>query len=259
MPVTNPFENEYRLLFDTCIINENKYDEIDAIIDKMLGSKGRYEKVGVMLNVPWNFIAIIHCMEGSLSFKKHLHNGDPLSGRTINVPAGRPLVPEPPFDWEASAIDALTLDGFNKYTDWSITGMLYAFEKYNGLGYRKRGISSPYLWSCSNHYTKGKFTGDGVFDTEAISKQIGAAVFLRRMSERQVAIKGEIDLISQIKQLGEKVKYDPDVYSSKAEKLQSLLNMVGLHLRVDGNAGRYTSDAYFTIAGTYLKGDPDHL
>jgi len=253
--VNNPFELEYRVLFDTCIIKESKFAEIDSIISKMVTNKARYETVADKLNIPWNFIAIIHCMEGSLSFSRHLHNGDPLTARTVQVPKGRPLTGNPPFSWEDSAVDALTMEGFTRTTDWSITGMLYSFEKYNGMGYRKKGINSPYLWSYSNHYTSGKFTMDGVFDPKAVSKQIGAAVLLRRMSERQIAVKNDLDIITVIKRLGGEVVFDPKNVHENAKQLQVLLNSVGLHLRVDGIAGQNTSDAYFAIAGKFLKGD----
>ncbi|MDQ3815011.1 MAG: hypothetical protein M3347_13810, partial [Armatimonadota bacterium] len=36
------------------------------------------------------------------------------------------------------------------------------------------------------HYTKGKFVADGVFDPNAVSKQCGAAVLLRRMIDREI-------------------------------------------------------------------------
>ncbi len=228
--LSNQVENKYRLLFDTCIISEKKLPEIDEVISKMVKSKG------------------------SLSFKKHLHNGDPLTARTVQVPKGRPTAGKPPFTWEESAVDALTMEGFTTKTDWSISGMLSSFEKYNGMGYRKRGIHSPYLWSFSNHFTRGKFTADGVFDHNAISKQVGAAVLLRRMSEKQIAVKGE-DAITRIKRLGEEVLFDPDNFHENASQLQTLLNSIGLHLRVDGKAGKITSDAYKTIAGKFLKGD----
>ncbi len=79
MPITlnNQLENEYRFLFDTCLISEKKLPEINEVISKMVESKATYDAVTNATNIPWNFIAIIHCMEGSLSFKKHLHNGDP--------------------------------------------------------------------------------------------------------------------------------------------------------------------------------------
>ena len=249
------YKDEYQRLFDTCIIKESKYAEIDGYINKMVANRSTYENLSKKVHVPWNAIAIIHCMEGSLNFKTHLHNGDPLTARTAQVPKGRPAIGNPPFSWEESAMDALTIEGFTSWTDWSITGTLYCFEKYNGFGYRRPGINTPYLWSYSNQYSKGKFSSDGHFDPDAISKQCGAAVILRRMSEKQIAVVGEIDRITQIKQLGEQVSYAPNTYNQKAEQLQTMLNTVGLHLRTDGKAGRNTSDAYFSIAAKYLKGD----
>jgi hypothetical protein len=162
---------------------------------------------------------------------------------------------KPPFPWEESAIDALQLKSLHTWNDWSIAGMLFQFERYNGFGYRPHGINSPYLWSFSNHYTKGKFVKDGVFNENAGSKQIGAAVLLRRMSERQIAVTGELDTISQIKLLGSKVKFAPKKFSADAEELQRLLNSVGVPLRVDGFAGKMTSNAFFSVTGSRLSGD----
>jgi lysozyme family protein len=64
-------------------------------------------------------------------------------------------------------------------TDWSVPHMLFLLERYNGFGYRSRGVPTPYLWSLSNLYEKGKFVADGVFDPAAVSKQCGAAVMLK--------------------------------------------------------------------------------
>ena len=53
------------------------------------------------------------------------------------------------------------------------------FEKFNGMGYNKTGLYSPYLWSYTNYYVKGKFTGHGKFDPDAKSKQPGTAAILK--------------------------------------------------------------------------------
>jgi len=95
------------------------------------------------------------------------------------VPAGRPAAGSPPFTWRQSAMDALTMKGFHDVSDWSMPHMLYFLEKYNGFGYRMRRVPSPYLWSFSNLYEKGKFVQDGRFDPEAVSKQCGAALMLK--------------------------------------------------------------------------------
>ena len=120
-------------------------------------------------------------MESSMNFKRHLHNGDPLSGRTIRVPAGRPLAGTPPFTWDESASDALILRKINQWKDWTIEGTLYQIEGYNGWGYRLHhpSVLSPYLWSFSNHYIKGKYIADGTWSDTAISNQCGAAVLLK--------------------------------------------------------------------------------
>jgi lysozyme family protein len=99
--LTNTLVNEYQICLIPALFNPKRKQEIDRQIDIMVNNKMRYEAVANKLNVPWYFIAIIHCMEGSLSFNKHLHNGDSLTQRTINVPTGRPLTGEPPFEWEA--------------------------------------------------------------------------------------------------------------------------------------------------------------
>jgi hypothetical protein len=58
--------------------------------------------------------------------------------------------------------------------DWSDEGVAFQLEKYNGFGYRKVRINSPYLWSGSNHYTRGKYVSDGKWDSSHVSKQAGA-------------------------------------------------------------------------------------
>ena len=77
-------------------------------------AKPRYDQVANATGVPWYVIGIIHEMEGGLNFTTHLHNGDPLTRRTVQVPAGRPPTGMPPFQWEESAIDALDAGGLRR-------------------------------------------------------------------------------------------------------------------------------------------------
>jgi lysozyme family protein len=152
----------------------------DSRVAAIATGKPRYDQVANATGVPWYVIGMIHEMEGGLNFATHLHNGDPLTNRTINVPAGRPPTGVPPFQWEESAIDAVTMEGFSAVKLWSIERIAYQLEAYNGWGYRTRntGVNSPYLWSATNQYQKGKFVRDGVFDPNAVSGQIGAMALL---------------------------------------------------------------------------------
>lgn len=256
MPALTPqIAVEYKQLFDSCIIKPERYPEIDKVVQTIQASIKRYKAVEAISKVPWYFIGIIHYLEGNTNFNVHLHNGDPLTARTAHVPKGRPKIGMPPFTWEVSAVDSLQLQSLDQIQVWSIEELLFQFERYNGFGYRQRGIHSPYLWSYSNQYIKGKYDADGIFNANLVSKQCGAAVLMRRMSEKQIAVIGSLDTLSQIKTLGLTVEFAPKRYNAKAEQLQNLLNLLGLHVRIDGHAGAMTSDAYFLATQRYLRGD----
>lgn len=186
MPLTREMRDDYAGKFASCTVQPEFTGSVDRAITNIEKGRKRYESVAQKTNVPWFVIGVIHNLECSGNFDCHLHNGDPLRRRTVNVPAGRPAIGKPPFTWETSAVDALTYDGFNRWTDWTAAGTLYKLEGYNGFGYRKRGVPTPYLWSGSPHYVRGKYTSDGKFDPKAISKQVGAGVVLRRMTDRDL-------------------------------------------------------------------------
>ena len=167
--------------------------ETDSSINLILSGSHRYRALEATTGVPWWFMGIVHLMESSCDFRRHIHNGDPLTARTVQVPAGRPAAGDPPFTWEASATDAFELHGWlldkvhrlpDGGPDWSIPTVLWRLEAWNGFGYRNREVRSPYLWAGSNREQPGRYVRDGVWDGNAWSKQIGAAVILKAMVAR---------------------------------------------------------------------------
>ncbi len=76
---------EYENLFNTCLIRVERAQEIQDIIDTIDENATRYQDLGDALGIPWFFISVIHNMESSLNFTKHLHNGDPLTEQTNAV------------------------------------------------------------------------------------------------------------------------------------------------------------------------------
>jgi lysozyme family protein len=174
---------EYRRCFDTCRTRPEHAAEIGKRVTRIMDNANRYKPLAADTKIPWYFIAIVHMMESNTNFATHLHNGDPLTQRTVNVPRGRPTTGSPPFTWEASAFDALQFEGYTGLDDWNTATMLYRWERFNGMGYRAHGIFSPYLWSYSNLYEKGRFVKDGVFDPQSVSKQCGAGVLLKAMQD----------------------------------------------------------------------------
>jgi len=159
---------------------------INQQADKILANRARYEAVSKATGVPWDVIGVIHYRESSGDFKGVLHNGQKIIGtgkKTTIVPKGRG-----PFStWEEAAIDALVnappKAAMNK--DWSIAGTLDILEKYNGLGYRNKGLPSPYLWAGTDQYMKGKYVADGKYDPEHVDKQLGVAPILMKLREME--------------------------------------------------------------------------
>jgi len=261
--LTNALRSEYRNLFETCSLLPNRQTAVQEIIAKILPQRSRYEAVSSTTEVPWFFISAIHEMESSLDFTTHLHNGDPLSARTVHVPSGRPKAGTPPFSWEDSARDALTFESLSGKLDWSLPGLLYQLERYNGWGYRLGHpyVLSPYLWSFSNHYTSGKYIADGTWSDSAVSKQCGAAVILRRMTEMGLIefpdtptpLPNSLPLVSSYAS----IKPTDSVVINRAKDLQTWLNTFpGIFLKVDGFPSDKTSEAFRKVTGIYLPNDP---
>lgn len=146
-------------------------------MQKIRGGVHRYEEVEELTGVPWNVVAVIHGLEAGFRFDRHLHNGDPLDRKTVQIPRGRPRADS--WTWETSAADALRHDHLEKVNWDDLEQSLYALEAYNGLGYSYRKRASPYLWGGSQYFDRGKYVSDGKFDANAETRQIGAALLLK--------------------------------------------------------------------------------
>jgi lysozyme family protein len=258
--LTATLRAEYDELFRTCVIRDSRQGDVEALTTRLMDARDRYDDVAAETGVPWHVIAAIHCLETSIDFTRHLHNGDSLAARTTHVPANRPASGTPPFTWEESATDALALKKLNADTDWSLSGTLFQLERYNGFGYRLRhpDVLSPYLWSFSLHYKSGKFVSDGKFSATAVSRQSGAAVLLRRLAEQGVVRFADQPAPSTAPMVifSETLPADPAA-AERVRELQRFLNTVpGVFVKVDGIAGPKTSDAHRRVTGHFLAGDP---
>ena len=252
--LTQALQKEYTDLYQGLEINQDRFIEVDRAVDSIVGQKPRYQSVGQTMHAPWYFIAAIHNMESGLRFDRHLHNGDPLTARTRHVPPDRPALGQPTFTWEESAADALQLRKIDRVQSWDLVRVLYELEAYNGWGYRlfHNHVKSPYLWSFSNHYTRGKYIADGTWSETAASRQCGAAVVLKRLEQR-----GEIPVFDSDAGLQETpLRYATGVIKYGTDLQRFLNTFPGISLRVDGWPGEKSSDAVKRVFGFYLHGDP---
>lgn len=181
---------EYAKLWASMYVHTGWQTAVDATAHKILANKDRYVAVSDMTRVPWYVIGVIHQMESGCNFGCHLHNGDPLAERTKQVPKNRPASGVGPFTWEASACDALLLKKLNTVQVWTIERICYEFERYNGWGYRNYHPTTltPYLWSGTAHYARGKYIADGKWSPDAVSRQSGAMPLLKRLTELDTTI-----------------------------------------------------------------------
>ncbi|BCU77878.1 hypothetical protein [Luteolibacter sp. LG18] len=137
--------------------------------------------------VPAPVVFALHGRESGWDFTCHLHEGSPLTHRTRFIPKGRPVTGEPPFTFEQSAEDALYVLKHENRVDWRSTdSALTAIEAYNGTGYLRfhPEVPSPYLWSGTTLYQRGKYVADGRFSATAVDRQPGCAAILMRMRDR---------------------------------------------------------------------------
>ena len=161
---------------------------LDAVAARLIApaTKTRYRIVAAQTSVPWFAIAVIHERESSQSWAANLAQGDPWNAVSVHVPKG-----QGPFDcWEDAAVNALTRcpPYAAHWADWSIGGALTLLEEYNGLGYARRGVPSPYLWAATDQYKSGKYIADGHYDPNAVDHQLGCAALLARMAAADQSI-----------------------------------------------------------------------
>ena len=162
---------------------------LDRVTGRLIepGAKARYRIVSAQTSVPWFVIAVIHEREASQSWTANLAQGDPWNKISTHVPKGQ----GPFHGWEAAAVNALERCApyAAHWADWSIGGTLTLLESYNGLGYARRGVPSPYVWAGTDQYTSGKYIADGHYDPDAIDHQLGCAALLVRMAAADKSVK----------------------------------------------------------------------
>jgi len=171
------YEERYKI----AQLRADKEDVVKARANLIRMHKDRYMKVEAATGVPWYIIACIHNQESGRDvgiFQACLHNGERIIGtgkKTTLVPKDR----GPFYTWEEAAIDAL--NGRSMPPNWSLGEALLWCERYNGRGYLKRGIASPYIWAMTDQYTKGHYVADGKFDANAVSKNFGIVAILKAL------------------------------------------------------------------------------
>lgn len=259
----HPFETlrpEYERLVAT--VRNTRLREAEATAHRYRAWLDRYRPVSQATGVPVVLIAAFHYRESSGAFDTNLANGDPLTRPTTHVPAGRPPLAEGmsfPVGWGYAAIDALRYDHVADLFDmqWTWAVACWKAESYNGMGPRARGIHTGYLWAGTNHYIKGKYVADGLWNPEKADNQLGVVPLMAAMirQDKTLALAGQGPGEADLSALpGLKVpRTEPPVpppdgvgAGESTFWVQERLNDLGVEgtpLVVDGSYGRRTREA----------------
>lgn len=159
-------------------INPSSVTELKSVCNIIKINKAEYEYVTQVTGVPYDVVAACHYRESSLDFRGVLHNGEFIIGtgkKTKLVPAGR----GPFLTWKEAACDAMLIEKSKFPKVWDTAGKLDFCEKYNGLGYRKKGVPSPYVFAGTNKYVSGLYVADGKYSASKVDKRLGCAAIIK--------------------------------------------------------------------------------
>ena len=173
--------------------------EVDAFAAKWEQNHARYEAVADKTGVPAKLIAAIHWREGSGNFNTYLHQGDPLGKPAVHEPKNIPIF----YKWEDAAVHALNMkDGIRKDLGMSkettdLAAMATYAEYYNGLGYNNRGVASPYVYSGTDQYKRGKYVSDGHYSATTKDEQVGVLALMNHakggeQTEKATLVEGQV-------------------------------------------------------------------
>lgn len=142
---------------------------------KLAAGRERYSAVSDLTQVPWQIIGVLHGLEARFDFDRQFITGEKWKDKTKLEPTGLG-----PWDtWDGAAVYGIMKKERPK--DWRLINTCLFFEKWNGLGYYKKGLYTPYCWNYLVPYAVqggGKYTSDGKYDPKFISKQVGAVTLL---------------------------------------------------------------------------------
>jgi len=181
--IPSAYARDYSTRWAAMVVRLDRMAATDAVVRRMASREARYRAVSDPFGVPWWWLAAIHELEHSGRFTVSMTVTDP-----IDVPPGQPIPNATILDsqWDDTARALLRSRGLTSWTDWSVPGAAYQWERFSGFGYRSHDVPTPYLWSYSNQYTAGKFIRANVFSATTVSQQAGAMVLLRRLIDLSV-------------------------------------------------------------------------
>jgi lysozyme family protein len=231
---------------------------LDATGKRLLHDKAVYLRIAEVTGVPAAGLMALAEREMNGNLHCYLGNGQRLTQRTTIVPKNRGPFPDTEDGFVAGALDALHLDGLDQVAKtaegWSLPRFAYESELWNGFGYRKHRIPSPYVFGATTVQKPGKFIRDHAYSSTTMDPQLGTIAIVLKLFELDPSLKFA-DVIARVDDTTPIVTAaHPVIGDSNIEWVQTGLNklrITGTPLAVDGNCGRGTRAAVRAFQQTH--------
>lgn len=185
VPIIN---QDHQKFTQTMKLRPENFEELRRCIQQFRRNYKKYEEVSAQTGIPPELIYAIHYRESSCNFNTYLHQGDPLGKPAVHVPRNIPVF----HQWVPAAIHALKLKGSIarkvglSSTSKDVAAMSTYAETYNGLGYRRRGLPSPYVYAGTDKYVGGMYVSDGKFSSKAYDNRVGTAAIVTALQHPEL-------------------------------------------------------------------------
>ena len=187
----NRSQQYYEDLYATVQVIPGKEQLLKETCDRIENRRRDYEIAVNNTAIPWEFPALLHCLEADNNMLCQFFDGDNWKDQ-ITVWPNQKIGPWP--SWQAAAHAALhgEVKGFPLFaamTDWAPYRILCRAEQWNGTGYASMNKNSPYIWGLTNHGVgSGKYivkNGNTIYDPTFETADLGVAPLLKELRRRQ--------------------------------------------------------------------------
>ncbi len=215
----------------------DQMSDLESFYANWRARRARYEEVARRAGLPAPLVAAIHWRESTGDFNTYLHQGDRLGRPAVHVPRDIPVF----HDWTEAAVHALDMkstlrEAMRITTQTTDLAALATYaEHYNGLGYHYRGRPSPYVFSGTDQYSRGKFVRDGVYSSRTRDRQLGVVAMIQYIRAMEG---GGVHRPGAGPAVGDRPTLRRGALGDDVERLQAALREGGYYSRaIDGDFG----------------------
>ena len=162
--------------------------EMDRVMRRVEDRLPIIDEVARRANMPREMVAAIWYREDSgMRTDRYLHNGERLGRTTTLVPRGIYFGRDQFVDAAVHALSqkSSTARALGLHYGSTDQAAMAAFtERYNGFGYRNRGVPSAYVTAGSQHYRGGMYVADGRFSSSARDRRLGTLPIISEMAQQ---------------------------------------------------------------------------